>query len=68
MDSAGVGGAASLVVGIIRDGTGMQLIAKTLDRLNTSRGLSGPQVDADYQFRKDVLGAAGIGNRLDIVA
>ena len=59
--------AAMQADGIIKDVTSAQLITKTLDRMNTSQALSGPAVDAGYQFRKDVLSAAGIGNALNSV-
>ncbi|MDL2285129.1 hypothetical protein LJB93_00105 [Desulfovibrio sp. OttesenSCG-928-F07] len=49
----------------IKDSTGAQLITKTLDKLNTAQTLSGPAVNADYQFQKDVLQAAGLGTKLD---
>ena len=56
---------ASATKGAIKDTTGAQLITKTLDKMNTAQTLSGPKVNADYQFQKDVLNAAGIGNKLD---
>ena len=51
-----------------KDVAGAQLITKTLDRLNTTGTGMGAKVDQDYQFQKDVLNAAGIGNKLDTVA
>lgn len=66
MDSASttiaMGGDAS---GVIKDTLVADLINKTLDRLNTVQTITGPKLDADYQFQKDVLAAAGIGTRLD---
>ena len=53
---------------IVKDTMGAELINRTLDHLNTSQALSGPQVNADYQFQKDVLGSMGIGNKLDVSA
>ena len=58
--------AVSQAGSVIKDTTGAQLISKTLDRMNTAQTLSGPKVDAGYQFQKDVLSAAGIGNSLDL--
>ncbi|MDL2271481.1 hypothetical protein LJC23_00425 [Desulfovibrio sp. OttesenSCG-928-I05] len=57
---------AGVAAGAIKDATAGQVITKTLDKLNTSATLSGPAVNADYQFQKDVLGAAGIGQSLDM--
>ena len=51
--------------GVIKDTMGAELITKTLDKLNSAQTLSGPKINADYQFQKDVLAAAGIGTRLD---
>jgi hypothetical protein len=59
--------AASAAAGAIQDTLGAQLIAKTLDRLHTSASLSGPVVDPDYQFQKDVLQSIGIGRKVDSV-
>ena len=71
-DIAGSGVQASIAgeaaSSAIKDTTGAQLISKTLDKLHTGMTLSGPVVNPDYQFQKDVLNAAGIGNKLDIVA
>lgn len=53
---------------IVKDTMGAELINRTIDHMNTSQTLSGPQVNADYQFQKDVLGSMGIGNKLDISA
>lgn len=64
----GISGAASQAEGVLKDTAGAQLIAQTLDKLNTARALSGPAVDAGYQFRKDVLAAAGIGANLSVTA
>jgi len=58
--------AVSQVEGVIKGTTGVQLITKTLDRMNTSQPLSGPKIDAGYQFQKNVLNAAGIGNSPDL--
>ncbi|CAK7029126.1 MAG: hypothetical protein DELT_02707 [Desulfovibrio sp.] len=63
MDS--ISGTASQAQGVLKDTTGAQLISKTLDRMNTAQSLTGPKVNADYQFQKDVLSAAGIGTKLD---
>lgn len=69
MDSVqSAGAAAAMTQSALKDTTGAQLISKTLDKMNTSMSLSGPKIDAGYQFQKDVLGAAGIGTRLDTVA
>ena len=54
--------------GIIKDTTGAQIISGTLDKMNTGLTATGPKMDADYQFRKDVLAAAGVGRGLDITA
>ena len=54
-------------VSAIKDNTGAQLISQTLDRLNTSTPPPGAMVNADYQFQKDVLNAAGIGTKLDAI-
>ena len=59
--------ASAQASGVIKDIAGAQLITKTLDRMNTFQTLSGPAVDAGYQFQKDVLSAAGIGTRLNTV-
>lgn len=64
----GISGAASQAQGVIKDTAGAQLISKTLDKLNTAQSLSGPKVDANYQFQKDVLAAAGIGTKLNVKA
>ena len=58
--------AAGAAAGAIRDTTGAQVITKTLDKLNTYSTLSGPMTDANYQFQKDVLSAAGLGQNLDM--
>ena len=60
--AAGVQASASMASSAIKDTLGAQLIGKTLDKLNT--GTSG-NVDSNYQFQKDVLSAAGIGNKID---
>ena len=64
--SQGLSIQASVTAGALKDIAGAQVITKTLDKLNTMQSLSGPVVDAGYQFQKDVLGAIGIGNSLDI--
>ena len=64
--SVSAGGAASAAAGAIKDTTGAQLITKTLDLLDTGMSLSGPVANAEHQFRKDVLAAAGIGGTLEI--
>ncbi|MCC8193128.1 MAG: hypothetical protein LIP28_00560 [Deltaproteobacteria bacterium] len=64
----GASGAASRSQGILRDVAGAQVISKTLEKMNTFQTLSGPAVDAGYQFRKDVLHAAGIGTMLNTIA
>lgn len=51
-----------------KDIAGAQVVSKTLDKLNTTQSGLSSKVDADYQFQKDVLGAAGIGNKLDVSA
>ena len=56
---------AGRVQGALKDITGAQVVLKTLDRMNTFPTITGPKIDAGYQFRKDVLGAAGIGMNLD---
>lgn len=61
----GTNAAASVTASAIKDTTGAQLISKTLDKMNTGMTLTGPKVNADYQFQKDVLSAAGIGAKLD---
>ncbi len=60
------GASAAQANNMQKDVAGAQLITKTLDKLNTT-GM-GAKVDQDYQFQKDVLNAAGIGNKLDTVA
>lgn len=60
--------AASATQGAIKDTTGAQVVTKTLDKMNTAQTMGGPKVNADYQFQKDVLGAAGIGTMLDKIA
>lgn len=62
----GVQGSATAAAGALKDVAGAQVITKTLDKMNTVRSLSGPQIDADFQFRKDMLHAAGIGRQLDV--
>ena len=62
------GGAASQAQGILKDIAGAQVITKTLDKLHTTQSFNGPKIDADYQFQKDVLSAAGIGTMLDKIA
>lgn len=62
------GAATAMAAGAIKDTTGAQVVSKTLDKLNTAQGMGGPKVNADYQFQKDVLNAAGIGNKLDTIA
>lgn len=66
MTSPGPGIRAGVTAGALKDTTAGQVIIKTLDKLNTAQSLSGPVVDANYQFRKDVLNTAGIGGKLDI--
>lgn len=66
--SGAVNAAASLAASVIKDSTGAQLISKTLDKMNTGLTAAGPKVNADYQFQKDVLNAAGIGTKIDTVA
>lgn len=60
--------AAEAITSAIKDTTGAQLITKTLEKLNANTALSGSAVNSDYQFQKDVLNAAGIGNKLDAIA
>jgi hypothetical protein len=62
-----VEGGASLAAQAIKDSTGAQLIAKTLDKLHAAQGRPAgiTAVDTDYRFQKDVLNAYGIGNKLD---
>lgn len=55
----------SVLSKVIKDSNGAQLISKTIDKLNTVQSLAGPAVNADYQFQKDVLQAAGIGQKID---
>ena len=61
-------GAASQSQGILKDVAGAQVVTKTLDKMNTFQTVSGPKIDAGYQFQKDVLSAAGIGTMLDKIA
>ena len=63
--SAGLGMSASVASGAIKDTLGAQLVGKTLDKLNTANSFSGPVVNPDYQFQKDVLQGAGLGTKLD---
>ncbi|MDR1945955.1 MAG: hypothetical protein LBQ51_02150 [Desulfovibrio sp.] len=59
-------GAASLTGQVIKDNTAANVITGTLNRLNAG-GLTGAQrMEADYQFQKEVLNAAGIGTKLDV--
>ena len=62
----GMQGSAAATAGALKDIAGAQVVTKTLDKMNMGSTASGPKVDADYQFRKDVLSAAGIGQKLDI--
>lgn len=55
----------SVLANVLKDANGAQLISKTLDKLNTVQSLAGPAVNADYQFQKDVLQAAGLGQKID---
>lgn len=64
---SGAASAASQVEGVLKDTTSAQIVSKTLDKMNTSTSLTGPVVDSGYQFRKDVLSAAGIGQTLNAV-
>lgn len=66
-NSAGLGIPASAASGAIKDTLGAQLVGKTLDRMNTANTLSGPVVNPDYQFQKDVLQGAGLGRKLDAI-
>lgn len=66
--AAGIENAASLTEGVIKDTTGAQLITKTLDELNTYNTITGPKINHDYQTRKDLLNAEGIGKALDAIA
>ncbi len=63
---------AGLALGVLaktqKDTTGAQLIAQTLDKLNSTDNGAGVKVDTDYQFQKTVLSAAGLGNKLDTFA
>ncbi|MDR0826694.1 MAG: hypothetical protein LBN33_02290 [Desulfovibrio sp.] len=68
-NAAIVQGATSLAQRAIHDTTASDLISKTIDSLNSvpaSAG-SGAALNANYQFQKDVLSAAGIGNKLDAI-
>ncbi|MDR2669002.1 MAG: hypothetical protein LBC14_03490 [Desulfovibrio sp.] len=59
-------GATSLATRVIHDNTAADVIAGTLNRLNAG-GLTGQQkLEADFQFQKEVLSAAGIGVGLDV--
>lgn len=68
MDALTGTGAAAQAAGAIKDIAGAEVVTKTLDKMNTAQTLSGPKIDAGYQLRKDVLNAAGIGNKLDAEA
>ena len=59
-------GYANGITSAIKDIQGAQLTINTLDRMNTRMTLAGPVVNPDYQFQKDVLGAYGLGNRIDM--
>ena len=65
VSAAQVDSSGAVAARVIKDSTGAQLIAKTLDKLNAWPGMSGSQLNPDYQFQKDVLNAAGIGKQLD---
>jgi hypothetical protein len=59
-------GATSLATQVIHDNTAANVITGTLNRLNAG-GLTGSQkLEADFQFQKEVLSAAGIGAGLDM--
>ncbi len=64
-ESMQVEASGSALAQSLKDSAGAQLITKTLDKLNTAQTLAGPAVNADYQFQKDVLQAAGLGTKLD---
>ena len=63
--TGGVQAATSMASKAMTDTMGAQLISKTLDKLNTGSSAAGGAVNPDYQFQKDVLSAAGIGNKID---
>ncbi len=67
MDTAmGISGAVA--AGAIKDTTGASVITKTLDKMNSvPDGMGGTKLNADYDFQKTVMNAAGIGNKLDAV-
>ncbi len=68
MDAAGAGISGAVAAGALKDTTGAQVISKTLDKLNSvPNGTGGMKLNADYDFQKTVLNAAGIGNKLDSV-
>ena len=68
MDISTATSSASQAAGIQKDTTAAQLITKTLEKLNTTQDGLTSKVDSNFQFQKEVLGAAGIGNKLDISA
>ena len=68
MDGIQAGAVAAQTSSALKDIAGGQVISKTLDKMNTVQTMAGPKMDADYQMRKDVLNAAGIGQKLDIEA
>lgn len=68
MEGIQAGAAAAQTSSALKDIAGGQVVTKTLDKMNTAQTVSGPKMDADYQMRKDVLNAAGIGQKLDVEA
>ncbi|MDR1124828.1 MAG: hypothetical protein LBM64_02030 [Deltaproteobacteria bacterium] len=67
-DAQAASAALSVTADTIRDSLGAQLITKTLDKLNASTTDTASAMQQSYQLQKEVLGAAGIGNYLDISA
>ena len=59
---------AGAAAGVLKDTTGAQIISKTLANVNVGAGGPGSAADPNHQFQKDVLAAAGIGNKLDAIA
>ena len=63
MDIQGAAGAASLAGAMRQPETGAQVIAGTLNNMNTDP-VSG-KVNADYDFQNKVLASRGVGGNLN---
>jgi hypothetical protein len=63
---AAVQGVTSLASRAIHDNTAANVITGTLNRLNAGGASGDRKLEADLQFQKEVLSAAGIGVGLDV--